>query len=275
MTHVKGGFSDGGFLGACMLTPQIGFVAGENSIFQPILGRTTDGGVNWEFVSFYLDGNEGKATGVDFTDQLTGYVSTRVWDGRGAISKTTDNGNNWTTTFFNNPLWGIDFPKSGTSKVGYCVGDSGTILKTYNAGGSWLQQISGTSEKLNKVYFLDPDFGFAVGKNGTILRTTTGGEPVTQVIANYLQVFDFKLEQNYPNPFNPSTTIKFQIPETGFTSLKVYDVLGNEIITLVNEEKSAGEYQVEFDGSKLTSGIYFYQLISDNYIQTRKLVLVK
>jgi len=142
---VQSGFFGGGFWGAHMLSPQIGFVAGENSIFQPLLGRTTDSGINWDFVSFYLNGNEGRVTGVDFADQLIGFVSARVWDGHGAISKTTDNGNNWATTFFNNPLSGIDFPISGASQVGYSVGDSGTILKTYNAGENWQEQISGTT----------------------------------------------------------------------------------------------------------------------------------
>ena len=268
--------SNGGFWGACMLNFEIGFVAGENSISQPILGRTTDNGNNWEFVSFYLDGNEGKATDVDFTDQFVGYISARVWDGRGAISKTTDSGNNWTTSFFNYPLWGIDFPKSGTSQVGYCVGDSGTILKTYNAGGSWLQQISGTSEKLNKVYFLDPDFGFAVGENGTILRTTTGGGSITHIEEEDLSTYGIELQQNFPNPFNPTTKIKFQIPEAGFTSLKVFDVLGKEVVTLVDYELQRGSYEFEFDANDLSSGIYFYQLRAGNdLLQTRKMLLLK
>jgi len=72
--------------------------------------------------------------------------------------------------------------------------------------------------------------------------------------------------QNYPNPFNPGTKIKFTIPQTGFTSLKVYDVLGNKVTTLVNEEKPAGEYEVEFSGNELTSGVYFYQLKAGNFI---------
>ncbi len=85
----------------------------------------------------------------------------------------------------------------------------------------------------------------------------------------------FALEQNYPNPFNPKTNIKFRISEIGFVSLKVYDVLGNEIATLVNEEKSAGNYEVEFDASSLPSGIYFYQLRLGNFVETKKMVLMK
>ena len=95
----------------------------------------------------------------------------------------------------------------------------------------------------------------------------------------------FELAQNYPNPFNPTTKIKFTIPQTdnplqgrargGLVILKVYGVLGNEITTLINEEKPAGEYEVEFDASGLTSGIYFYQLKAGSFIQTKKMVYLK
>jgi hypothetical protein len=92
----------------------------------------------------------------------------------------------------------------------------------------------------------------------------------------------FLLSQNYPNPFNPSTSIQYAVSSlpTGqagrqFVSLKVYDVLGNEIATLVNEELPAGEYEVEFDGSKLPSGIYFYQLKAGNFIETKKMILLR
>jgi len=89
----------------------------------------------------------------------------------------------------------------------------------------------------------------------------------------------FALNQNYPNPFNPSTKIEFRISDFRFVTLKVYDVLGNEIATLVNEEKQPGTYEVEFDASSgirgLVSGIYFYQLRAGNYIQTKKMVLIK
>ena len=85
----------------------------------------------------------------------------------------------------------------------------------------------------------------------------------------------FELYQNYPNPFNPVTKIKYEIPQSANASLKVYDVLGNEIVTLINEEKPAGSYQIEFDGVDLPSGIYFYQLKSNSYINTKKMVLSK
>ena len=90
---------------------------------------------------------------------------------------------------------------------------------------------------------------------------------------------DFELHQNYPNPFNPSTNIGYRISDGGFVSLKVYDVLGNEIAALVNEEKPAGSYEVEFNPESSikhpASGIYFYQLKADSYIQTKKMVYLK
>jgi len=87
--------------------------------------------------------------------------------------------------------------------------------------------------------------------------------------------FTFELNQNYPNPFNPTTTIKYQIPELSFVTIKVFDVLGSEITTLVNEEKAIGSYEVEFDASRLSSGIYFYQLKSGDFVETKKMILMK
>ena len=86
---------------------------------------------------------------------------------------------------------------------------------------------------------------------------------------------EFVLYQNYPNPFNPSTTIKYQIPELSFVTIKVYDVLGNEITTLVNEEKSIGSYEVEFNATNLPSGIYFYKIQAGSFVETKKMTLLK
>jgi len=86
---------------------------------------------------------------------------------------------------------------------------------------------------------------------------------------------EFSLSQNYPNPFNPATTIRFTIPKLQFTILKVYDILGREVATLVNEEKPPGVYEVKFDGSDFVSGVYFYQLKAGSFIQTKKMLIVK
>jgi hypothetical protein len=85
----------------------------------------------------------------------------------------------------------------------------------------------------------------------------------------------FSLEQNYPNPFNPSTKINYTLPQKEFVSLKVYDLLGNELKTLVNEEKSAGSYELDFDAINLPSGIYFYRLQAGSFVETKKMIFLK
>ena len=86
---------------------------------------------------------------------------------------------------------------------------------------------------------------------------------------------EFSLDQNYPNPFNPSTRISYFLPEANFVTLKVYDILGNEIATLVNESKPSGKFEVEFNGSNLSTGTYIYTLTSGNYQTIRKMLLIK
>jgi hypothetical protein len=85
----------------------------------------------------------------------------------------------------------------------------------------------------------------------------------------------YKLENNYPNPFNPSTNIKFQIPEKSFTSIIVYDMIGREVMTLMNEELNAGYYNYQFNAKNLNSGIYFYAIRTENFSETKKMVLIK
>ena len=95
---------------------------------------------------------------------------------------------------------------------------------------------------------------------------------VAEVVINSL---DYNLSQNYPNPFNPSTKISWQSPVSAHQTLKVYDVLGNEVATLVNEFRNAGSYEVDFDASKLSSGVYFYKLQAGDFVQTKKMLLMK
>ncbi len=110
----------------------------------------------------------------------------------------------------------------------------------------------------------------------SLLNTT----PIGIISNNETIPSNFILYQNYPNPFNPQTTIKYDIPKAPFTSethvtLVIYDILGKEVKTLVNEYKKTGSYLVEFDGSNLASGVYFYKISASNYVETKKLVLIK
>jgi hypothetical protein len=107
---------------------------------------------------------------------------------------------------------------------------------------------------------------YAKANGGTITNVTT---PVSSVADKY------QLSQNYPNPFNPTTKITFAIPTNGFVSLKVYDVAGKEVMTLVNKNMSVGSYSVDFSGALLSSGVYFYRLESGNFVETKKMMLVK
>ncbi len=94
-------------------------------------------------------------------------------------------------------------------------------------------------------------------------------------ILNYIPPTDYKLEQNFPNPFNPVTTIQYQLPVDSKVTLKVYDILGAEVTTLVNEVQQAGYKQVRFNASTLSSGVYIYRVIAGNYISTKKMMVVK
>ena len=85
----------------------------------------------------------------------------------------------------------------------------------------------------------------------------------------------YVLAQNYPNPFNPSTTISYALPNVGNVTLKVYDVVGREVATILNESLKAGTYEAKFNASKLSSGIYFYQLHTGNLVETKKMILMK
>jgi len=122
--------------------------------------------------------------------------------------------------------------------------------------------------KLNIRYVTDTTL---IGKQVNLIGATTPVSVEGQNISNS----SFLLSQNYPNPFNPSTKIEFHIADFGFVSLKIYDVLGNEVSTLVNEEKTAGSYEIEFNSANLPSGIYFYQLKARRFISTKKMILLR
>ena len=101
---------------------------------------------------------------------------------------------------------------------------------------------------------------------------------VIMKLGNVVEVstpFTYNISQNYPNPFNPATTISYQLKNDGLVTIKVYDQLGKEVATLLNEEKSAGSYQIEFNASSLASGVYYYRINAGSFVDTKKMILMK
>ncbi|MBI5662367.1 MULTISPECIES: T9SS type A sorting domain-containing protein [Ignavibacterium] len=139
------------------------------------------------------------------------------------------------------------------------------IMAWNSQTNSW-QNINGTIDKQNN----SVKFSTNTASNFFALSSQSLTDVKDKVVPN-----QFILEQNYPNPFNPATTIKYSIPASQFVALKVFDILGKEVAVLINKEQEAGNYKVQFDGSKLASGIYLFKLQTNNFVETKKMVLAK
>jgi photosystem II stability/assembly factor-like uncharacterized protein len=277
-----------------------------------VILRTTDGGINWLtsmvqpsighfFSVYFIDSNTGWACGdgdiilkttnggtswtthvpspgayyscVYFVDENNGWA---VGD---RVIHTTNGGANWSTRI--NYNYGTYYFKTDFVDLnnGWIVGRTSfinqLILKTTNGGLSWSSQSTGTYHQLNSVNFRDNNVGWLVGENGTILHTTNGGVSFVEEEEIDEVPTEFLIFQNYPNPFNPSTRIQYQVASNSYVSLVVYDILGNEIETLVNEEKPIGTYEITWYAEGLPSGVYFYQLKAGSLIETKKMMLLK
>ena len=236
------------------------------------LFKTTNFGNNW--VSSFFTNSD--IYSFYFVDTLNGWMSSKSGFSINTIYRTTNGGVNWITEI---PGTGVQINSLYfTDKTnGWAAGNNRIIQATTNGGINWVSQTSyQPGVNYRSVYFTDSITGWVVGDSGVILKTTTGGI-LTGFSNSSSEIPDeYFLSQNYPNPFNPSTNFSFGISKLGFVSLKVYDVLGNEVATLVNENKPVGSYKVEFDGSEFASGIYFYRLeVDGNHIDTKRMILLK
>ena len=154
------------------------------------------------------------------------------------------------------------------------------IERRNNESTDWVKIgfVGGNVNSTETKYYSFEDYSLGVGKYVYRLKQLdyNGNYKYSQEVeVTILPADNFILNQNYPNPFNPITRISYSIPENTFTTLKVYDILGNDIQTLVNRELPAGSYEVEFDGTRLPSGVYIYKLISGKFVKTLKMNLLK
>jgi hypothetical protein len=128
---------------------------------------------------------------------------------------------------------------------------------------------------LNSDNFIEVNTDWIVGSCGTILKTTTGGASFAEESEINEIPTDYNFSNNYPNPFNPSTKIRYSIPQISNVVIKFFDVLGNELETLVNEVKQTGTYEITWNAEGLPRGFYFYQLKAGSFIESKKMLLIR
>jgi hypothetical protein len=198
--------------------------------------------------------------------------------GAGKIYKTTNGGTNWTNISGNLP----DSPTNdgliyhpGYSTSYYLVAMDIGVFMTSDWGTTWIELANG----LPNTVAMHLDYNLSANKIriGTHGRGTYEISGYLNYIVNYNNEIpkNYELSQNYPNPFNPSTRIKFAIKQNEFVNLVVYDILGKKVSTLLDKKLDAGTYEVNFDGSNLSSGIYFFKLTTNNFSEVRKMMLTK
>jgi photosystem II stability/assembly factor-like uncharacterized protein len=233
---------------------------------------SANNGANWTSHKKYSKTN---LSSIDILDNNTVLVLKAEINSpfRHPILVSTNSGATWDSINTFSRVSSMDFINLNT---GWLTG--ARISKTTNAGVNWTQQTDSGTYYFHNIFMRDSVNGLAIANSSKLFITGTGGVVNTSeqssIVPNH-----FSLSQNYPNPFNPNTVISYQLPVAGFVSIKVYDVLGNEVASLVNEKQNAGSYSVDFNaslyGSDLPSGIYFYKLITEKFSETKKMILVK
>jgi len=257
-----------------------GFLGNQNELL-----KTTNYGNNWTLIPGQNGFND-----MNFIDSLKG------WKCYDSMKMTTDGGNTWKSqnilnsgssmsrsiaTFSNigrDTIWAggviYEFPN---------LEHRGVVHFTTNGGLNWFYQIPDTSYQLGVLYnsnFYNSKAGWFYSASKGI-QTNTGGDSIFNPILsigneNNFISDQFHLHQNYPNPFNPSTRISYELNQRGKVLLKVFNSLGKEIVTLVDQTQTSGNYKVDFSGSGLSSGVYFYSLFIDGErVDTKKMMLIR
>ena len=192
------------------------------------------------------------------------------------VFRTENSGDNWNIVSNNSGSgWGSDLCREDPTVV--LTGNYGAqSYLTTNGGANFFNVNTGLSGAGAGI--MVPERGYMLNmQTGSLYKMVINYSVLTTTNENIISSVpeSFDLSQNYPNPFNPSTNIKFTLPEQGNVSLKVFDRLGREVADLVTGFRSAGSYEINFDASQLSSGIYFYKLTTDNFVNTKKMTLIK
>jgi photosystem II stability/assembly factor-like uncharacterized protein len=249
---------------------EIGFASGGSFDIAGQMFKTTDGGLNWKSV---IVGPE-PVLDLHIVDSLNILCAGGDFEYGASIVSTTNSGTNWIYNELG--VFGI------SNAIGYRTQNEiwvsmnliDSFLLSTDGGYNWDLLPTPGSTILSDMTFTDYRNGWAVGKNGVILKYNSSLINIHST-GNFTPE-SFTLYQNYPNPFNPETIINYELGIRNDVSLKVYNALGMEVAVLVNENKPAGRYSVTFDGSGLSSGIYYYSLFTEGaLLDTKRMVLLK
>ncbi len=249
--------------------------------------HSTDYGKTWKDTVFFYDPLHTDINEIAFDTKGYVYIASDI-----GIFKSTDDGNNWVNINYDLPL-SISYMAANANGqievIQYCapIVKSLLILRNdkvyigYENGVYYLDEINKTWISYNDNFnpsicslAIDPDgYLYAATSNGTVFKTpqsVTGINDITKT-----QPKEYSLEQNYPNPFNPTTTISYSLPKASNVKLTIYNLLGQEVTTLVNSFNQAGKHSIQFNAAKLASGVYICSIKADNFSAAKKLILLK
>jgi photosystem II stability/assembly factor-like uncharacterized protein len=251
-----------------------GLIVGTRSLIL----RTSDGGDTWVKQVSPVSGENLFSVSFPDKNHATAVGSLEI------ILRTSDGGKNWINRSIYNSgyqLWSVSYIDSlNGAVVGQYNNHTSEMLWTTNGGNSWLNQSTTQCEGLHAVCLSDSKNGTALGAGGGIYRTTNGGVTFIKNGNILSPPMGYILYQNFPNPFNSTTIIKCYVPggrKSSLITLEVYNLLGQKLVSLFNEEKPPGEYEVNFnaDNFNLPSGIYMYRLSSGEFSSIKKMVYLK
>jgi len=266
----------------CFINSQTGYMIGSNIGYDCL--KTTNTGENWIRTPFGLDVFP---YNIKKIDSMSLYCSARLGvTNISGLIMSTNGGVNWSYKMVSGPYYVGDsyfinrntgyYITTGNYSTSNCY-----LWKTTNAGDNWINVTLPINviKDLQYVMFLNEQTGFILG-NGVLLKTSNGGNVFGVEFSSSHIPHSFSLHQNYPNPFNPVTKIQFDIPSVGQrhafdTKLIIYDVSGSLVTTLVNEQLQPGSYSVDWDGTGYASGVYFYSLVTNEFTETKRMVLIK
>jgi len=266
----------GSFRAVHFINEKVGWVVGARSLFDNFephrILHTTDGGITWQNLSDFT--RPGPLVDVHFLNQKSGWVSGFSPNARG-ILYTNNGGLTWTDIRIQRgELSWSDYYRSlaVVDSNNIWVATNDTIYRTINGGIFWNATRIQSAKGLCSIYFFDNHNGWAVGVEGSIWKYD---DNIVSIHSEKRVKNKSILEDCYPNPANPIAHIKYYLEKESYINLILYNLLGQEVVTLVKEYKLPGYHETIFDGSKLPSGVYFYSIILDSNFESKKLLLIK